>query len=61
MLRKFFQTMPIHWVRVLDSALQENLSRISAEVPSAPAVGLKRSAVTSNLVPGDPPAVSDLD
>ena len=37
MLRKFFQCLPINGVRVLDSALQENLSRISAEVRSTPA------------------------
>ena len=37
MFRKFFQRVPIQGVRVLDSALQENLSRISAEVRSTPA------------------------
>ena len=47
MLRKLSEPVPIDRVRVLDSALQENLSRISAEVRSTPALALKRSAATS--------------
>lgn len=60
MLHKLPDRLPIDGIRVLESALQENLLRISAEVRSTPAIGWKRSAVTSNLVSGDPPVVSHL-